>query len=51
MFQWFTLAMDKSYGLPVLREESPIRDVYQLVLRDRFNWTGNGIYASLGARD
>src|SRR5580692_3468569 len=28
----FIFAMDKSYDLPVLREESPIRDVYELQL-------------------
>src|ERR1700675_552767 len=47
----FIFAMDKSYGLPVLREESPIRDVYQLELC----WIvvqldGHGIYV-LRARD
>src|SRR3984957_3491378 len=47
----FIFAMDKSYGLPVLREESPIRDVYQLELCGIVvQLDGHGIHV-LRARD
>ena len=47
----FIFAMDKSYGLPVLREESPIREVYQLEFCGIVvQLDGHGIYV-LRARD
>src|SRR5580704_748766 len=47
----FIFAMDKSYDLPVLREESPIRNVYELQLCGIVvHLDGHGIYV-LRARD